>query len=357
MHHNAATSDTLDEFNLAGTVKNTAAGQQNTALNSTIQQIAKISIGPKSRILFRTIHDNSQGLAAPGEDIRSGDWDSQEIWHQLRDYEISIDCGRWLIRNGEGTEELSIGTSFTSDIVRVFSTALRFRSKGYSGTTILVVQEAFLVPGTCFECKKLIELAGIPPETFQGDYGHLKETELIVIGYIPARAVVSRLTLEDLGILGFFKSFPTFNTDSATSVKKARLAMTSVCGTFKFGSHESSFFLSSLLGRQEHSYLDDASTRLLLLHFAALSKPKVNHRDVTKFLESSDKDVFFHLERLVGQVNALHSMFARARGQGPVVITEKIYGLNPIEELIRIWAERNPYVAPAPVPARPVRSY
>lgn len=65
MHHNAATSDMLDEFNLAGTVKNTAAGQQNTALNSTIQQIAKISIGPKSRILFRTIHDIHKVLQHP----------------------------------------------------------------------------------------------------------------------------------------------------------------------------------------------------------------------------------------------------------------------------------------------------
>jgi hypothetical protein len=205
-----------------------------------------------SQLLFRVIHKKSMGSALLRENILPGDTETDPLSDANFDHSFSLMDYGDLDRKGPRSR-LSIWISFTSDFLRALSIAIRHKVANYTEITIIVIQKAFTIPGTCKKFNTRMSLAGFPT-----NFNNIKMSEYLIFGQVPAAAIVSCfifVTLEDLNYLRFFPQLHTdYKKEKEVTIKKLREQMTSRGHTFSVTNPSTLVFLSALLGYQEAAH-------------------------------------------------------------------------------------------------------
>lgn len=281
------------------------------------------------RLLFRVVCEASWGSAVLDEDILPEDTATTPFEDPLFDWRA------WLTGHGARYGGKSIGTSLTADFLRATTIALQYKVNNKKDIAIIVIQERFLVNGSCHKFDDLISWSDLQYDEF----GNLKRNEHIVIGPIPAHAVVSRITFDSLGEWGYMDVFPQLHFDEYRNVKIVRKSIESELSYFDPTSIVTKFFLVGILGFQVGAFPHNSSTWQLLLHFDALANFEVHMQDTQSYESQMDYGAIIHLKKILTRIET-----TQIRNGATLLCDEERLrgGSVDVEGTVREWARRNP---------------
>ncbi|TLD29520.1 hypothetical protein E2P81_ATG05814 [Venturia nashicola] len=289
-----------------------------------------LDVHESDHLLFRVVSKESWGSALLNKDILPGNTTTNAL------EDLNFDWRAWLKNHGDREGGESIGTSCTTDFVRALTIALQYRFHEKEDISIIVIQERFLVNGSCHAFDDLILWSALPSSVF----GPLKKNEHIIIGPIPAHAIVSRITFDSLEELDYLTLFPQLHFDGFRKVREVRDSIVRENGKFDLNQDDLRFFLEAILGDQFGAYPQYYATRQLLIHFKALANGRVSMENIRRYESRLRPDALESLETIARNIRTKQKLNkAVFLSDADRVKSEPI----DVEGAIKGWARRNPY--------------
>lgn len=298
------------------------------AVDDLTTALETLELHKNKRLLFRVVCKDSWGSAILGEDILPADTTTNPL------EDPSFNWKGWLTNHGNRRGGESIGTSCTTDFLRALTIALQYRYYEKKDISIIVIQERFLVGGSCHAFNDLILWSKLPSHVFPNN---LKKNEHIIVGPIPAHAIVSRITFDSLEAWDLLNLFPQLHFDTPRKVAEVRTSILSENGNFDPRSGDTRLFLVAILGHQFGVYPDDSATWQLLVHFQALANRHI-YMHLTKRYESQlDSDTIKSLEGVARSIKTMQK-------QNKAIVLRDEERLKTehidVEGAIKGWAQR-----------------
>jgi hypothetical protein len=171
------------------------------------------------------------------------------------------------------------------------------------------------------------------------EFGRLKKNEYLIIGPVPADAVVSRITFDSLEAWNYLDLFPQLHAQEYRKVRDIRRDVSSGSVNFDVASGDTMLFLVAILGHQYGAFPNDSAIWQLLIHFTALANHHIDMKDTKTYEGQLEPRILGNLRKIARNIKTMQKQNKATSLSDDERLKS---GFVDIEGAIKDWALINP---------------